>query len=758
MNAVKFESGMNLNKYDLIVVGASLSAATVAYIAAKEYRYKVLVIESNDGIKGVYGHPLERENANYFVSTGDIRVRNFFNSIVDCVDCKVSQKLMYNGKCYDFTFDRGAIDYAVSRKEILSNVAEGDLVEAVLSSLLKENSENYEAMEKMLTLIGLASSFLGKAPINFYPAGGFKKLIERMLSNENIEVAFSVDVYSHISVNDDDTVSLFGEVLSVPIVYSGRLDSLFGNKGDQFPFFSFNPVDCQREVENEQIGKTVLSHYCLVGENLPKEMQKESSNSWELLLDDSGIPFYPRQGLNSEQKERIDSYRDRACKLDNFYLCGPLATHRPMNIAEMVTDAMAVFSKVVFPHEINLIPDYVSYRRPLEKLLDPGDCFQKNSDVGSDLLIGDLSRPIPKISIIIPTYKRLDSLKRTLLCAVQQDLDNSEYEIVIVDNDPELYNETYRYLSKCRIENLFYYKNRKNLGAYGNMNRCMELCRTEWISMVHDDDAVFKNSLRWALNSIEFVNDKNLGMVIPRQLQMFSTDDINRRIAEPGSYHKMNWMKLRFYHGSFMFKVLLQMRDKVKRRYWKISKRDCYVIPFLYPAPSYGTLINRKAMLDIGGYGEGYPNDDGLCSIRMSEKYSVYLCGEAWGLYSMSTADYNKPKSAVQFVECTEQYRRYMNDRDSLCGKIGEKYCAPTYLKSVYDDCGALTWRLGFCLNEKNYPHFDEYNQEKNNSYKKMRMCKKFEHLWELLLLMKVYWFGKKITKEQIDFCNGEHY
>jgi glycosyltransferase involved in cell wall biosynthesis len=46
----------------------------------------------------------------------------------------------------------------------------------------------------------------------------------------------------------------------------------------------------------------------------------------------------------------------------------------------------------------------------------------------------------PRISVIIPAYRRRDLLRKTLLSLFQQDLDRQEYEVIVVDSSPDEQN------------------------------------------------------------------------------------------------------------------------------------------------------------------------------------------------------------------------------------------------------------------------------------------------------------------------------
>jgi hypothetical protein len=63
-------------------------------------------------------------------------------------------------------------------------------------------------------------------------------------------------------------------------------------------------------------------------------------------------------------------------------------------------------------------------------------------------------------------------------------------EVVVVDNDPASTNveQLVERVPALRGTAFRYYVNAENLGMFGNWNRCIELGRGTWHSMLHDDD------------------------------------------------------------------------------------------------------------------------------------------------------------------------------------------------------------------------------------------------------------------------------
>lgn len=123
------------------------------------------------------------------------------------------------------------------------------------------------------------------------------------------------------------------------------------------------------------------------------------------------------------------------------------------------------------------------------------DNFKKISGVKSILIKGseEMERE-PRISVAIPTYNRPELLKVALDSVLGQKNFN-DYEVVIVDNNTQPVNDTEILLRQYEDKRIRYYKNEQNLGMTSNWNRAIELCRGEYITILHDDDALFPQFL-----------------------------------------------------------------------------------------------------------------------------------------------------------------------------------------------------------------------------------------------------------------------
>ena len=101
-----------------------------------------------------------------------------------------------------------------------------------------------------------------------------------------------------------------------------------------------------------------------------------------------------------------------------------------------------------------------------------------------------------KLSICIPTYNRPDALIKTLQVLIPQ-CELAGCRIHIVDNASTIPVEEIvsRNFGNQR-ELITISRNRFNIGGNANLCRCFELCETEWMWMLGDDDMVDENALK----------------------------------------------------------------------------------------------------------------------------------------------------------------------------------------------------------------------------------------------------------------------
>ncbi len=93
---------------------------------------------------------------------------------------------------------------------------------------------------------------------------------------------------------------------------------------------------------------------------------------------------------------------------------------------------------------------------------------------------------MPLVSICIPAYNNADTILDTVASVLASDYDN--IEVIIVDDCST--DDTYEKILGLDPSKVFVYKNEKNLGMAGNWNRCLSLCRGEYVRLLCADDRI----------------------------------------------------------------------------------------------------------------------------------------------------------------------------------------------------------------------------------------------------------------------------
>lgn len=136
-----------------------------------------------------------------------------------------------------------------------------------------------------------------------------------------------------------------------------------------------------------------------------------------------------------------------------------------------------------------------------------------------------------KVSIIVPTYQRDESLKRALLSLIHQTYSNMEI-IVIDDNEPtSLYVSAVKEIVRelkglCgRDEEIVYIKNKTNIGSALSRNKGISIATGQYITFLDDDDLYEKEKIS---KQVSYMFDNNLEMCFTNLI----LKDVNEKIVD----------------------------------------------------------------------------------------------------------------------------------------------------------------------------------------------------------------------------------
>lgn len=116
--------------------------------------------------------------------------------------------------------------------------------------------------------------------------------------------------------------------------------------------------------------------------------------------------------------------------------------------------------------------------------------------VATDLVFEGSRQEQPLVTIAITTFQRLDLLEEAVRSAVGQRF-NRPFEVIVIDNDADAPNQRalLERVPELAQRNFRYYVNRDNIGIFGNMNRCIQIARGKWMTILSDDDLLDEDYL-----------------------------------------------------------------------------------------------------------------------------------------------------------------------------------------------------------------------------------------------------------------------
>ena len=227
-----------------------------------------------------------------------------------------------------------------------------------------------------------------------------------------------------------------------------------------------------------------------------------------------------------------------------------------------------------------------------------------------------------KLTIAIPTYKRVELLKETLeSCLAQQT--NYPFAIIVVDNSPERGCDTEKLMQEYSSthSNISYYKNSENIGMIGNWNKLFELSKTEFVTMLHDDDLL----------------DKSYVQKIYEVLNIFHYD-------ANGIYVK-----------HFIFR---DIKEIIKNSQ---TSRIIHLSPFDYIFGVFSTIsggcYNKNAIRKLNGFNQEYDHlADYMLSYELTKRGKVLKIEDSSLLFYRCTS--NTSSEATTALKIIEDYKK----------------------------------------------------------------------------------------------------
>lgn len=145
-----------------------------------------------------------------------------------------------------------------------------------------------------------------------------------------------------------------------------------------------------------------------------------------------------------------------------------------------------------------------------------------------------VSKELPLVSVVIPTYNRPEYLKRAIRSVLNQTYSN--IEIIVVDDASDL--------DLAPLKEMFpdvtFLKNEQNRGACYSRNRGIEIAAGEFVNFLDDDDELYPKKIELQVQKFTESDNQKLGMVTCHLIDERSGKPVEIRNKVRGNiYRKM---------------------------------------------------------------------------------------------------------------------------------------------------------------------------------------------------------------------------
>lgn len=240
---------------------------------------------------------------------------------------------------------------------------------------------------------------------------------------------------------------------------------------------------------------------------------------------------------------------------------------------------------------------------------------------------------LPRVSIVLPTYNRGHTLKRSIQSVLDQTY--KDFELIIVDDGST--DNTKSIVESVSDNRITYIYSKKNQGAAEGRNMGIRNSRASLLAFQDSDDAWVKNKLEIQMNRLASLND-GWGMIYSDKLRILSTEK------------KINWPAPTVKRGEII------NRDKMEYAVAFIGIQTC--------------LIKRECLNQVGLFnGALRALEDLELFIRIVRHYDICHIQEQLVHYydmgdGISRSKHNRIKARKKIMSLHHKYLK--NEKEFL--------------------------------------------------------------------------------------------
>lgn len=250
----------------------------------------------------------------------------------------------------------------------------------------------------------------------------------------------------------------------------------------------------------------------------------------------------------------------------------------------------------------------------------------------------------PRVSIMIPTYRRPALLKEAIESALAQQTD-VPYEVCVVDNDAVANEEVEAVIRSFNSPILSLYRNEENIGMFGNWNRCIQLARGEFVSILNDDDRLASTFIQ---KSKECMSGDALVFC---------------------SYH---W----FGQAATTGRTLASSLKMKLNNMFRTERISVPELIWAYPlVGTLGVVFNKQAAITLGGFWpDHFPISDRIFLSQYMLKYGAVAMKERLAYYRWEANESLRETTAKRTFEMEFHLRKFMISRLNIGDVVRRKF------------------------------------------------------------------------------------
>ncbi len=204
-----------------------------------------------------------------------------------------------------------------------------------------------------------------------------------------------------------------------------------------------------------------------------------------------------------------------------------------------------------------------------------------------------MTKPLPKISIVIAVYNGRNTFQQCLNSIIEQSYPNKE--LIVIDGGS---TDGTLDLIKINHEHISYFISEPDNGIYDAWNKALNKASGEWVAFLGADDIFLPDALKYYVDYIA-VNENEQFQYVSSRVNLVYGDKLIRTIGKPWSWQAFRRYMNVAHVGSLHSKKLYKIYGE-----YDVSYKICADYEFLLRAKSSlrAGFLNRPTVnMSIGG-------------------------------------------------------------------------------------------------------------------------------------------------------------